>query len=352
MNQATPIHNPRWLALFGLLALSLSLGCGGTSAVLPSPTAESNPTSAADTPAASNQAPVPKACALLTAADVEKITGYGDATADSQELGSSGVMEDANSCTIVAGQGKFQVQALAGHDAFPILPNRTTVDLEGGAKGVVKDSGIGQNWMDVVKFPDYSVTLLFSGTAVKIDPDKKIATVTKADGSVLTYEQVYEALARAVAHNAATGAQMPGGVSDVGAKGDPCALLTLDDVKQVMSEFTMTGPESSPSAYGGTTCRFRGHSDSLKATAIVAVVYLTQGQFEQAKNMATGAPAEVGGAIAYPSGSALLLNKNSHYVRFSIDTLPEGADKLDQINAGLQKWLPQLAQRIAAHMGQ
>lgn len=135
-------------------------------------------------------------------------------------------------------------------------------------------------------------------------------------------------------------------------KATPCALLTLDDVKQVMSEFTMTGPESSPSAYGGTTCRFRGHSDSLKATAIVAVVYLTQGQFEQAKNMATGAPAEVGGAIAYPSGSALLLNKNSHYVRFSIDTLPEGADKLDQIDAGLQKWLPQLAQRIAAHMGQ
>jgi hypothetical protein len=50
--------------------------------------------------------------------------------------------------------------------------------------------------------------------------------------------------------------------------GSAAKLLTLDDVQQVMSEFTMTGTESSPSAYSGTSCRFRGRSDSLKATAI------------------------------------------------------------------------------------
>jgi len=317
------------------------------------PQATAAPASSA-TQSTSSQAPVPPACALVTAADVEKITGYGNGTADSQQLGSAGIVEDANSCTIVAGQGKFKVEVLAGR-TVPLLPNRTTVDLEGGAKGVVKDAGIGQKWMDEVEFPDYSVSLLISGTAAKMDPDQKIATVTKADGSVLTYEQVYEALARAVAHNAATGAQLPGGVSDVSAKGDPCALLTLDEVKQVMSEFTMTGPESSPSAYGGNTCRFRGHSDSLQATAIIGVVYLTQAQFEPLLLSSGTKKIDLGisGATAYQyTPGDILLNKGNRYVRISIDTLPEGADKLDQIEAGVQKWLPQLAQRIAAHLGQ
>jgi hypothetical protein len=345
-----------WFAFLPPLILLLA-ACTGKST---SPS-NSQPTSAPQatvapassaTKSASNRAPVPPACALLTAADVEKITGYGNGTADSRQVGSLGVFEDANSCTIVVGQGKFQVEVLAGREAVPLLPNRTMVDLEGGAKGAVKDSGIGQKWMDMVKFPDYSVTLGVSGTVAKIDPDKKIATVTKADGSVLTYEQVYEALARAVAHNAATGAQLPGGVSDVSAKGDPCALLTLDEVKQVMSEFTMTGPESSPSAYGGNKCNFRGHSDSLKATAIIGVVYLTQAQFEPLlASSGTKKMDSVSGATAYQyTPGVILLNKGNRYVRISIDTLPEGADKLDQIEAGVQKWLPQLAQKVAARI--
>lgn len=358
MSQKTLLRARHALWFAFLLPLILLLAaCTGKST---SPS-NSQPTSAPQATAApassatkstSNRAPVPQACALLTAADVEKITGYGNGTADSQQLGSAGIVEDANSCTIVAGQGKFKVEVLAGR-AVPLLPNRTTVDLEGGAKGVVKDSGIGQKWMDMVKFPDYSVTLGVSGTVAKIDPDKKIATVTKADGSVLTYEQVYEALARAVAHNAATGAQLPGGVSDVSAKGDPCALLTLDEVKQVMSEFTMTGPESSPSAYGGNTCRFRGHSDSLKATAIIGVVYLTQAQFEPLLLSSGTKKIDLGisGATAYQyTPGVILLNKGNRYVRISIDTLPEGADKLDQIEAGVQKWLPQLAQKVAARI--
>jgi hypothetical protein len=361
MSQKTLLRARHALWFAFLLPLILLLAaCTGKSTPASKPTqppvapqATAAPASSA-TKSTSNRAPVPPACALLTAADVEKITGYGNGTADSQQLGSAGIVEDANSCTIVAGQGKFKVEVLAGR-AVPLLPNRTTVDLEGGAKGVVKDAGIGQKWMDEVEFPDYSVSLLVSGTAAKMDPDQKIATVTKADGSVLTYEQVYEALARAVAHNAATGAQLPGGVSDVSAKGDPCALLTLDEVKQVMSEFTMTGPESSPSAYGGNTCRFRGHSDSLQATAIIGVVYLTQAQFEPLLPSSGTKKIDLGisGATAYQyTAGVILLNKGNRYVRISIDTLPEGADKLDQIDAGLQKWLPQLAQRIAARLGQ
>jgi hypothetical protein len=347
-----------WFAFLLPLILLLA-ACAGKSTPASKPTqptvapqATAVPTSSA-TKSASNRAPVPQACALLTAADVGKITGYGNGTADSQQLGSSGVFEDANSCTIVAGQGKFRVEVLAGR-AVPLLPNRTTVDLEGGAKGVVKDAG-NQKWMDLVEFPDYSVTLLISGTAAKIDPDQKIATVTKADGSVLTYEQVYGALARAVAHNAATGAQLPGGVSDVSAKGDPCALLTLDEVKQVMSEFTMTGPESSPSAYGGNKCTFRGHSDSLKATAIIGVVYLTQAQFET-RVAASGTKKidlGIGGATAYQeSAGTILLTKGNRYVRFSIDLIEESSQTLDKLGAGLQNWPPQLTQKVAAHLGQ
>lgn len=347
-----------WRVIPLLFALCVVNACGGgaapgsvqtTAAPQANPPATEIPT-AVNSPSA-NTANVPSACSLLTTADVEKITGYGNGAADSQALGSSGLLEDANSCTIIAEGGKFQVQALAGRDEFLPLPNQAVVDLEAGAKGIVKDSGIGQKWMDRVQFPNYSVILLFSGTAVQIDPDKKIATVTKADGSAMTYEETYTALARAVAHNAATGAQAPGNVSDVNAKDDPCALLTLDDVKGVMSEFDLTGPESSPSAYGGKVCRYRGHSDALKTSAIVGVVYLTQAQFERAKGMTTSAPSEIGGATTYPvPGFALLLNKGSRYVNLSIATVPEGADTLEQINAGLLKWLPQLGEKVAGRM--
>jgi hypothetical protein len=148
---------------------------------------------------------------------------------------------------------------------------------------------------------------------------------------------------------------LPGSVSDVSAKGDPCALLTLDEVKQVMSEFTMTGPESSPSAYGGNTCRFRGHSDSLKATAIIGVVYLTQAQFEPLLQSSGRKKIDLGitGATAYQyTPGVILLTKGNRYVRFSIDLIEETSETLDKLSAGLQNWLPQLAQKGAAHLGQ
>lgn len=342
-----------WSVIPLLIALCLVTACGGSTApdstqptAAPQPNAAATEIPAAATLPAPDAANLPPACGLLTAADVEKITGYGNGIADSRDLG-----EGTTFCSILAEQGKFKAEVGVGRGNFPVLPTEKVVELEGGAKGIVKDSGIGQGWMSLVHFPDYSVTVLFAGTAVTIDPDKKIATVTKADGSTMTYEETYEALARAVAHNAATGAQVPGNVSKVEEKGDPCALLTRDDVQGVMSEFDMTGPESSPSAYGGNNCRYRGHSDTLKTIAIVSVVYLTQAQFEQARGMTTSAPTEIGGATAYQvPGFALLLNKGSRYVNLSIATVPEGADTLEQINAGLLKWLPQLGEKIAGRM--
>jgi hypothetical protein len=284
---------------------------------------------------------------------VEKITGYGNGVADTQDIG-----EGATNCVILAAQGKFRVELAAGKGVFPVLPTEKRVDLEGGAKGIVRDSGIGQGWMSLVQLPDYSVTLLFGGSATSLDPDKKIANLTKADGSSISYAQAYEALARAIAHNAASGAQVPSGVGDVNAKADPCALLTLDDVKQVMTDFTITGPESEPSAYGENRCTFRGLSDSLKARAIVGVIYLTQRQFEQlnlnASANGTVKKTDIGGVSIYDHGKGYgtLLQKGDRYARFSIDLLEEEPSTLEQIDQGLNAWTPQLAAKIAARLGQ
>ena len=133
---------------------------------------------------------------------------------------------------------------------------------------------------------------------------------------------------------------------------EACALLTLDDVKQAMSDFDMTGPESAPSAYGGNACRFRGHSDSLKATAVVDVIYLTQAQFEP-RVASSGAKKidSISGATAYQyTAGVILLNKGNRYVRFSIDLNEETSATLDQLGAGMQKWVPQLAQKVAARI--
>lgn len=344
------MKNQITLALVGVLALVCACGGNSTSqnnsTPAPSavPTLASNPTNA---PSTANTAQIPKACALLTTADVEKITGYGGGLADSQDMG-----ETETACTITTPDVKFRVQLTAGPGFMPALPTEKTMDLEGGAKAIVKHSGIGdQGWTSVVQFPNYTVALLIGGTAVTLDVDKKVANVTKADTSTLTYAQVYEALARAIAHNAASGASMPSNVSDVSAKGDPCALLTLDEVKAVMTEFEITAPEAGPSAFGGNICRFRAHSESLKANAIVGVVYFTQAQFEQARARAIAKTFEVNGVEAYDFlGDALVLKKGPSYVRLSIDMFPDSFDTADKIQAGIVKWYPALAQKIAARL--
>ncbi len=338
------------LPLTGLVALLAA--CGGGSAQ-PQPSVQATsapaPTSAAPTAkAVSNEPRPPQACALLTAADVQKITGYGNGLADSAPLG-----EGATSCTIIAGQGKVRVEVGAGKGVFPILPPAKTVDLEGGGKGIVKPSGIGdQGWMSLVQFPGYGVTLLFGGTATALDPDKKIANVTKADGSVITYAQAYEALARAVAHNAASGASMPSSVTDISTmKDDPCALLTLDEVKQAMAGFTVTAPESSDSAWGTKKCQFRATNDSLKAIGFVTIVYFTQAQFEQNISSGTGKKSDIGGAMAYEfPGGLILLNKGNRYVRFSIDLQVNEFNPSTKLTEMMRVAPQQLAFKIVARL--
>ncbi len=337
--------------ILGALILA-ACGGGGNEKPTAAPTTISEPTtvsSGAPTASSANAVKIPPACALLTTADVEKITGYGNGLADAEDMG-----ENQTSCAITAEQGKIRVQLVAAPGMMPPLPNERTVALEGGGKGIVKDSGLGQGWMSVVVFPDYTVTMLLAGTASQIDGDKKIATITKADGSTMTFEQAYEALARAIAHNAASGAAMPSDVTNVGAKGDPCALLTLDDVKAVMTDFTITGPESAPSAFGGNSCRFRAHSDTLKVDAIVSVVYFTKQQFQSTSAMGGGNPtkSDVNGVAVYEMGPGLgiILNKGDTYVRFSIDLLQGDPSTMDQVNAGYKTWTKQLEEKMAGRI--
>jgi hypothetical protein len=129
-------------------------------------------------------------------------------------------------------------------------------------------------------------------------------------------------------------------------------------VKQAMTDFTMTGPESEPSAYGENRCTFRGHSDSLKATAIVGVIYLTRRQFEElsSNGIANGIAkkSDIGGVTVYDLGKGFgtLLNKGDRYARFSIDLLGEDSATTGQLDQGLSAWTPQLATKIAARLGQ
>jgi hypothetical protein len=78
-----------------------------------SPGTSSPATPATETSGAPAAGPVPQACALLTVADVEKLTGYTGGTADSQKLGNSGVIEQVAGGDIITGQGKAKVSVLA-----------------------------------------------------------------------------------------------------------------------------------------------------------------------------------------------------------------------------------------------
>jgi hypothetical protein len=274
--------------------------------------------------------------------------GFGNTLADYRDMGGG-----ESTCNLTAEGGKFTAQISSGVGAFPVLPGSQTVDLEGGAKAVVKPSGIAsQNWANSVIFPNATVSFLIAGEGAVLDPDKKIAELKKADGSTITFEDAYMAFAKAIGHNAASGAPPPSSVTNIGAKGDPCALVTTDEVKSVLKEFTVNEPEKGPSAFGGEMCRFRVHSDSLATTALVNVVYLTEQQFQSATGMAgtNGTQLQFGNVTANQYGGLVLMKKGDTYVRLEVVPIPDDASHMDQIGEGMRHWSPDLAAKIAAHM--
>lgn len=340
------------LSLVVAMILALLAACGGTSATPASGNAsqptiapQSNPTQLSDTPSAqsSNQAPAPKACALLSVADLNRISGYSGGAATPTDLG-----EGSSSCHITTGKGEISVDVDAGAGVLPPSPDQKVVDLEGGAKGIVSSQSIlDQDWMIKVNLPNATVTFLLGGNAASLDADKKIAQVTKADRSTETFAQVYEAIARAVAHNAASGGQLPSGVVQ---QGDPCAALTLDDVKQVVVGFNFDPPDYQDSTFGGKQCIYRFQSDNPRAGGFATLLYITQPKFEGDKSSFQQISGVGDEAYMLPDGSMLDFRKGDKYVymTFTVAGLDESA--LQKFAPLMKDGLQQLAQKAAARI--
>lgn len=310
-----------------VLALSVIARCGGTSAALPSPTPESN--AAVDTKVLPTDAQIPPACALLTAADVDRISGYSGGVATPLALG-----EGATQCTTVTGAGALTVQVTVAPGVYPLLPGEKTTDLEGGAQGVSSlQTPFDQDWMTKINFPSYSVSMLATGSAVVIDPDKKVASLTKADGSTITLGEAYEAFARTIAHSAAGGVSATGGVVQLG---DPCTALTLDDVKSLAPDSDISGPDYQDTTFGVKQCIYRFVNP--QAPGFITLAFITQPQFDA--DMKNREPVSgIGDAAGIGANGTLVdFRKGDTFVYMTFaGTNTEG--------------FKQLAQKIAAHLG-
>lgn len=343
MKRTSAWHVIQFALLLGLIVLLAA--CGGKSAATNNsaqPTIAPQATTAVSsspTKSASNEN-IPPACALLTVADVEKFSGYSGGAATPNDPG-----QGVTSCRIVTGKGALTVEVTASPGNLPAAPNQKTVVLEGGAKGIAStQTPFNQDWILTINFPNYLATLLVGGSGTTIDPDKKIAAVTKADKSQVTFAQAYDALARALAHNAATGAPAPSGVVQLG---DPCKVLVLDDLKQVLSDFTFTGPDYQDSTFGGKQCIYRFRSDALKANGFVTLGFVTQPQFDA---LTKGQPLSGVGDAAWTGGGLLDLKKGNTFVHLAFtvaSTDPNTTAKMQTLNSDGFK---QLAQKVAARI--
>ena len=340
--------NARQATVFALgLVLLLALaGCAGNKPAPTSVPAEpTNPPptqpSSIPNPTAVPSAALPKACALLTLADVQKISGYtgGDAA-----LG-PGMEEGESTCQISTGQGKLRLDVGVSKIRTLLPANSQLIDLEGSGKGVIGEAG----WLRFIRFANFDVTLLASGSAVTTNADKKIAQVTKADNSIIQFAPFYESLARTVAHNVAGGAQQSASVIDLNTQGDPCKLLTLDDVKQTLTGFTVTGPTTKDSTYGGKQCVYQFTSDSLKAAGFAALEFITPSKYDS--NAKTGQILQgIGDAAAISPSGGLQVKKGNTLIYLTMSMDSNDPKTMDQVSKLKNDVFKQLAQKAAARI--
>jgi hypothetical protein len=135
-----------------------------------------------------------------------------------------------------------------------------------------------------------------------------------------------------------------------------CALLTLADVKQVITDFTVTGPETRPSAFGSNGCWFRAVSDTLKTTVQLQVTYLTAGQ-AQAQQAAASSSAQtsaIGGITATldPAGGWVLLRGKDSYAYLGMTASVDSPDPdaMTKVAQAERAWLKALAPVVAGRM--
>ena len=167
------------------LALSLALlavGCGAGNEAAASSAPGARP--AASSSAAGT---VPDACALITPADVERISGYPGAVR--RETNSD------SSCWMTVRESRLGVSVSIGvYVPTPFLGGRD-VDLERGIRGRVSDAG----WLNQIILPDQtSITLMIDGTALSPGPGKGDYRLELGDGRAVDLRDQYDAYARAV----------------------------------------------------------------------------------------------------------------------------------------------------------
>lgn len=167
----------RW-AILALLAGALS-GCGADGGGGGARAAEASPPAKNGMPA--------DPCALITAADVTRISGYSGAVR--RETSSESV------CWWTVDGQRFGVSiSLGRYVATPFLGG-SDVDLGGGIRGRRSDAG----WLDQILLPDQtSLTLLLDGTAIASGPAKGDYLLTLGDGREVDLREQYEAYARQI----------------------------------------------------------------------------------------------------------------------------------------------------------
>lgn len=339
------------LATATAILLALVASCGGKGASPTAPTSQqsgsspatSAPTGNTPTGSSLNQVPAPQACSLLSIADVDSISGYAGGTATPTDLG-----DGSSSCHLISGKGEVTVELDAGAGVLPAMPGQKVVDLEGGAKGIASTQDIlNQDWMNKVNLPNATVIMLLGGSAATLDPDKKIAQVTKADGSTATYAQMYEAFARAVAHNAAGGGQLPSGVVQ---SGDACAVLTPEDVKAEFSGFTIDPPDYQDSTFGGKQCIYRFQQDNPKAAGFATLLYVTKPKFDIDKQNFQAVSGVGDEAYMLPGGTMLDFRKGDKYVYMTCTVTALDNDVMQKLAPLMKEGLVQLAQKAAARI--
>lgn len=166
-----------------ILILALfAAACGGGRGASHEPA----PTGAPVAPKSAS-AKVPAACALITPADIERISAYPGAVR--RETSSD------SSCWMTVRERRLGVSVSIGvYVPTPFLGGRD-VELERGIRGRVSDAG----WLNQIILPDQtSITLMIDGTALDSGPGKGDYRLELGDGRAVDLGEQYDAYARTI----------------------------------------------------------------------------------------------------------------------------------------------------------
>lgn len=162
----------------GALLVAILAGCGEGG--------ETAARAAAASPAARKAGPS-EPCSLITAADVERISGYSGAVR--REVSSDSV------CWWTVDGQRLGVSISVGRYVPTPFLGGSDVDLGGGFRGRRSDAG----WLNQVILPDdTAITLILDGTALRSGSAKGDYLFARGDGREVDLREQYEAYARQI----------------------------------------------------------------------------------------------------------------------------------------------------------